>query len=204
MQDRGKHWIVGLALATGACAEGAPGSPFSTGFGPGAAGPTPAAPQTTGDGADTEYEGDSADGPLGETSADTTDGEGADDGGSGSTGQPDAGGSGGLSSGCHPLAPDCGPNEGCYPQGGVFLCAIDTSGSSGVALDPCEFINVCNPGLACADTDDMPSCSGAFGCCTGYCDLTLVDSCSQGVCTPYYADGAAPPGHENVGWCLGY
>jgi len=205
------RWIGGLSLALSACAgSDVSDSPFSTSFGPSPQGPIPAAyPDTDTDtgGVDTETAvdddleptGDGAD-TDGEAVMDTTDGEAAD-----GTGEPDgAGESGGLSGGCDPLFPDCGPGEACYPLDGAFVCAIDVSGGDGVALEPCEFVNVCNPGLACADAGAMPSCIGALGCCTPYCDLDAANPCSQGVCTPYFAPGTAPAGFEAVGWCLGY
>ena len=47
----------------------------------------------------------------------------------------------------------------CYPRGinEVFTCVPDASGEMGVYGDPCEYINVCDPGLFCASAESDAS-----------------------------------------------
>ncbi len=109
---------------------------------------------------------------------------------------------------CLPLLQDCPDDQACYPVGGTFACAPDVSGEMGIYGDPCEFINVCDPGLACLDPAAVgeASCAGAGGCCGAYCDLTSGEDCpGAGVgqeCTSPFAEGAVPPGYEDTGWCV--
>ncbi len=111
--------------------------------------------------------------------------------------------------GCDPLLQDCGPGDVCIANNDAFLCVPDASGEEGVAGDPCEFLNVCDPGLSCLGPDVVPGCLGASGCCSPYCDLgdlgagaDCVTALGVGVeCVPFYAEGLAPPGYEDVGVC---
>jgi hypothetical protein len=107
--------------------------------------------------------------------------------------------------GCDPLLQDCAANEGCYLVNDDFICAPDASGVGGFDGDPCEFINVCAPGLMCVSASAVEGCFFGFaGCCTPYCDLTLPgDPCPAAleVCVPVYDVGMAPPGYEDVGVC---
>ena len=112
--------------------------------------------------------------------------------------------------GCDPLLQDC-PNEDlCVTTAGGdgFVCVLDASGEEGQYGDPCEYVNVCDPGLFCANAEAVPGCQGSVGCCSEYCDLTAADpnsACSglaQGQeCTPWFEEGTAPPGLEHVGAC---
>lgn len=109
---------------------------------------------------------------------------------------------------CDPLLQDCRDGEACYPVNDDFQCAPDASGDGGAAGDPCDYVNSCDPGLACISREFSPGCMGSVGCCSEYCDLDAVDpeaSCSQrgegSVCMPWYDEGFAPPGYENVGIC---
>ena len=63
------------------------------------------------------------------------------------------------------------------------------------------FVNVCDPGLACIDGDFL-GCADA-ACCSSYCELSDPTSCTEFglVCYPWYAEGQAPPGFEDVGIC---
>jgi hypothetical protein len=111
--------------------------------------------------------------------------------------------------GCDPLLQDCVEGQACYPVNEDFACAPDASGPDlGVYGDPCEYINACDPGLFCANPDVVPGCAGAAGCCSEFCDLTDAAGAMQCMgqgggqdCTPWYAEGQAPPGYENVGAC---
>jgi hypothetical protein len=113
---------------------------------------------------------------------------------------------------CDPLLQDCAGDDLCVPtfEGDAFVCVLDASHDEGQYGDPCEFVNNCDPGLACINADFVPDCLSSIGCCTEYCDLTAVDpmaACSatpdQGVeCVPWFEEGQAPPGYEHVGACL--
>ncbi|MCH9684783.1 MAG: ribulose phosphate epimerase [Deltaproteobacteria bacterium] len=104
---------------------------------------------------------------------------------------------------CDPLAQDCAGGDACYPMGvGYFTCAPDVSGDLGAQGEPCEFINVCDPGLTCMSADVVGCDEGYFGCCTAYCEVGAAP-CGSGLeCMPYFNAGNAPPGLENVGVCI--
>jgi len=75
---------------------------------------------------------------------------------------------------CHPLLQDChNPSDVCYPVNDSFACAADASGDEGQSGDPCEFINVCDEGLMCADAAlvGMGCPPGSTGCCTPFCNF---------------------------------
>jgi hypothetical protein len=106
--------------------------------------------------------------------------------------------------GCDPLLQDCIPGQACYPIGPGFTCAPDSSGAQGVDDDGCEFINVCDPGLMCAEASLLDNCAAFFGCCTPFCDFSVGgDPCPSALeeCVPYFDVGLAPPGFEDVGIC---
>jgi len=112
---------------------------------------------------------------------------------------------------CSPLEQDCVEGQACYPVHDVWECAPDASGEQGGYGDPCEFINVCDPGLVCLDPSAVPSgqpCEGAGGCCTEICDLSdpagdlqCTGAAGGQVCQPWYEDGSTPMGYESVGVC---
>ena len=102
--------------------------------------------------------------------------------------------------GCHPLAGDCAPEEGCYPSDYGFVCMQDSSGDGGLAGDPCRFPNVCRDGLVCLNERLVPGCTGA-GCCAPYCDLDGATCPAGSTCQPW-ADVPPPtPYQELVGIC---
>jgi hypothetical protein len=110
---------------------------------------------------------------------------------------------------CDPLLQNCADGQGCYSSDSGFVCIPDASGPEGGAYgDPCEFVNVCDPGLFCAAAEAVPNCQGSSGCCSEYCDLGQPDAGSgcSGVsggqeCVPWFEGGQAPPGYEDVGAC---
>lgn len=107
---------------------------------------------------------------------------------------------------CDPLLQDCADGQACYPINEFFVCAPDASGEMGLYGDPCEFLNVCDPGLFCANADVVPGCAGSLGCCSEFCDLSDPNASCMGagggqMCTPWYEEGQAPPGYEDVGAC---
>ncbi|MCH9688530.1 MAG: hypothetical protein K0V04_44275 [Deltaproteobacteria bacterium] len=96
---------------------------------------------------------------------------------------------------CNPLDPmACEAGQGCYPVGGFFQCAPDASGGQGAAGDPCEFINVCQPGTVCLNAASVPNCQGAAGCCASACDIDDPNpGCPAGTnCLPWFEEGSAP------------
>lgn len=83
----------------------------------------------------------------------------------------------------------------------------------GALGEPCEFINVCDPGLFCALASYVPDavvhdCGGGPGCCTPYCDAMAADPCPQpgyeaAECIPWFDEGEAPPCYSGVvGACV--
>ena len=79
------------------------------------------------------------------------------------------------------------------------------SGDAGAYGDPCEFLNVCDSGLLCVSSSNVPGC-GSPGCCTEFCDVNVPagDQCSgapEQQCLEFYEDTVAPPGLEDVGLC---
>jgi hypothetical protein len=109
---------------------------------------------------------------------------------------------------CDPLVQDCTDGEACYPIDDYFVCAPDASGGMGFYGQECNFINVCQPGLYCAPPELVPDCAGGFGCCSPFCDVSdpLSSAACPGSadgqeCVPWYAEGEAPPGFEDVGAC---
>ncbi len=93
---------------------------------------------------------------------------------------------------CDPLLQDCFfDTELCIPYSSYsdyFICVMDGGGDEGQANDPCEYKNVCDPGLVCLD----PATAGA-GC----------DPAASGCCTPFckFPDGGCPnPDQQCVQW----
>ncbi|MEX1366505.1 MAG: ribulose phosphate epimerase [Nannocystaceae bacterium] len=106
---------------------------------------------------------------------------------------------------CDPLLQDCPEGQACYPEPNGFICSPDASGPDlGAIGDPCEFLNVCDPGGWCAAAEVVPDCAGSIGCCAAYCDLTdPMDNCPDMTeCTPWHDEGTAPPGEEDIGVCI--
>ena len=112
---------------------------------------------------------------------------------------------------CKPIAQNCPRGQACYPITFYWSCGPDASGGGGAYGDPCEFINVCDPGLVCVDVSYVPPglpCESAGGCCTEVCDLgdPLGDLQCAGAaegqtCQPWFEEVEAPPGYEDVGVC---
>lgn len=110
---------------------------------------------------------------------------------------------------CDPLDPQCvRGTEICIPiDVYAFACAFDLSGAEGQYGDVCAFTNVCDPGLFCALPETVPGCAGP-GCCSDYCDLGDLEPSSTcaGVgegqeCIPWFEEGEAPDGLDDVGAC---
>lgn len=107
---------------------------------------------------------------------------------------------------CDPLVQDCDPGQACYPIYDYFACAPDASPKGTGIGSPCEFINVCPPGMACLNAESVPGCEGGIGCCAPYCPVGGADPCPGLLpgtsCVPWLDEGdglpeqcqSAPPG----------
>jgi hypothetical protein len=108
---------------------------------------------------------------------------------------------------CDPLLQDCDVGDVCLPNPAntlEFMCVLDASGDEGQVFDPCEYANACDAGLCCMLPDLASECDPrAAGCCVPFCDTSLANTCpGQGQeCLPWYEDGEALQGFENVGVC---
>jgi hypothetical protein len=104
---------------------------------------------------------------------------------------------------CDPLGDDCSNGDLCLPTGDGYDCVLDASGDAAPYATPCNYINVCNAGLMCANAAAVPepSCEGATGCCSPFCNLQNPEPCpGQGqLCEPVY--DPQPPDYEYVGVC---
>jgi hypothetical protein len=108
--------------------------------------------------------------------------------------------------GCDPLTDSCASDEVCVLNDGAFVCVIDASGNEGQQNDGCQFLNGCDPGLACLDPAAVSTCQqNLVGCCTEWCDVTVnPDTCPNGLsCVAAFEQGMAPVGYENIGFCGG-
>lgn len=107
---------------------------------------------------------------------------------------------------CDPLVPSCPSGQICFGSvdDSQFVCDAGNVGTPGDYGEPCEYINSCAYGLFCAFPRQVPGCEGE-GCCSEYCDLGQPNSCAGAgggqECVAWFADGEAPPGLEDVGYC---
>lgn len=106
---------------------------------------------------------------------------------------------------CDPLVQSCPDGQICFFDGlDQFICDFDASGEEGQYGDACAFINVCDYGLFCAAPETVPDCVSGDGCCSPYCDISAPNTCPGAPmqeCVPWYNEGMAPPGQENIGAC---
>lgn len=105
---------------------------------------------------------------------------------------------------CNPALPECPEGQGCFAVDTQtqFFCVPEPAVDAGGLGEPCEDIAVCDPGLACVQSQLVPDCT-ATGCCSPYCDVTdPAPPCLPGQqCTPWYEPGMAPAGLESLGVC---
>ena len=103
---------------------------------------------------------------------------------------------------CDPLAQDCLEGTGCYGSEYGFACMPDKSGDEGQLFDPCQFANVCEPGLYCGPSLASPECvqNEFMGCCMPICELggTL---CPEGTECVGWQDPPHPD-YPEVGVCM--
>lgn len=99
---------------------------------------------------------------------------------------------------CNPILQDCPVGQGCYPFDSQFICApaAERAGSDG---DGCQYLNDCQPALACVDSGALANCDGP-ACCTEICALSL-DDCPDPTesCLPAFED--VFPQYD-VGFCM--
>lgn len=104
---------------------------------------------------------------------------------------------------CDPLNQDCPEGQACYQGAAAFVCfkEVAKSGQGGQG-EPCMSVNICQKGFTCSDAATVPGCTG-MGCCTAFCAVSEGDApCGPDLmCVPFFADGEAPQGYENVGLC---
>lgn len=105
---------------------------------------------------------------------------------------------------CDPIASDCPEGDVCIPaaSGDNFLCA--PSNGQGQAFEECQFSATCAPGFVCLHSSFAPECDpNDDACCLPFCDITQPNTC-PGMsleCTPWFEQGEAPAGLENIGVC---
>lgn len=107
---------------------------------------------------------------------------------------------------CDPLVQSCPAGQICFWDFvDEFICDFDASGDMGAYGDPCAYVNVCDYGLYCASPESVPGCDNADGCCSSYCNIQEPNTCPGAdggqECVPWYTEGMAPPGQENIGAC---
>ncbi len=108
---------------------------------------------------------------------------------------------------CDPLMQGCPGEDVCIPFDGQFVCVLDASGDKGAALDPCGFVNACDPGNVCLEPLAVsPNCEEGFGgCCTPFCELP-DGACPEPdqVCKSWFelSEQPIPPGSEAIGVCV--
>ena len=108
---------------------------------------------------------------------------------------------------CDPIEQDCAEGQGCYWANNDFACIPNAGNPPGQTNEPCSYVNDCAPGHACLIPDVFNDCAGMDGCCGAFCDVGLGDGPCQAVepnhvCWPFFEQGTAPPGYENVGVCI--
>ncbi|MBK7824145.1 hypothetical protein [Nannocystis sp.] len=111
---------------------------------------------------------------------------------------------------CDPLAQDCSPAETCVPNiaalGAEFFVCMprvfeEIPGQYG---DACYALSGCDPSFLCIFAENVPGCGGTY-CCSTYCDIDMPETClafdDTLTCVPWFEQGKATPGYENVGIC---
>lgn len=107
---------------------------------------------------------------------------------------------------CDPLAQDCElASDLCVPNpaGDGYTCTLDASGDMAPYGTPCNYNNVCNPGLMCLGAAGVPEpeCAAAAGCCSPMCSITASEPCPGAGQTCEAIFDPQPPGYEDVGVC---
>jgi hypothetical protein len=107
---------------------------------------------------------------------------------------------------CNPLASICDVGEECIfdwqSPDGVFVCMPEVHVAPQAYGDDCSDALACGTGLVCRAAADVPGCVGTH-CCTTLADLAAPPPCPDvtQTCLPFYEDGTAPEGLENLCFC---
>ncbi len=117
---------------------------------------------------------------------------------------------------CDPLAETCPGKMGCYAVNDAFACMTPRPDASLQPGQPCsdefpafdiEAITNCAPGMLCIGAPAFSTCDGG-SCCAPLCDFMdpQTDELCAGLdpvqaCEPWFVEGFAPTGYENVGVC---
>ncbi|EDM77677.1 hypothetical protein PPSIR1_14030 [Plesiocystis pacifica SIR-1] len=102
---------------------------------------------------------------------------------------------------CDPLVASCPDGQACAWSGTDLVCM--DAGETAVG-DGCGGTGMCSPGQLCVENELLPVCEGS-SCCTEFCKLGDPDAtCTlEGTaCEPFFEEGAAPEGLEEVGLCV--
>lgn len=101
---------------------------------------------------------------------------------------------------CSPLFQDCPGGQACVPFNEEFVCVPSAADEPQVG-GPCATVNECGVGSVCIASGALVDCASPT-CCTSFCNLAGDEVCeAPAVCVPWYAEGSAPPGYEDVGVC---
>ncbi|MBL9105824.1 MAG: ribulose phosphate epimerase [Myxococcales bacterium] len=104
---------------------------------------------------------------------------------------------------CDPLIQDCPEGQACYEGATSFVCFKEVAkpGMGGQGT-PCMSVNICQKGFTCAEAATQPDCPGD-GCCSAFCPVSEGDAlCGPDLmCLPFFPEGMAPEGYQDVGIC---
>ncbi|HEV8550485.1 MAG TPA: hypothetical protein VGQ57_15680 [Polyangiaceae bacterium] len=91
----------------------------------------------------------------------------------------------GTGGGCDPLAPHCGPGQGCYDWKPARCLAVGTRGPR----QSCQYANDCAPGLTCIGVESLtcepycdPKSKSGPASCRAMCQADFWDYGSFGIC----------------------
>ena len=113
---------------------------------------------------------------------------------------------------CDPLVQDCPIGQGCYmdeamlgSEGFVCMPTVLAPNENGDYGDLCFNQAGCAPGFSCIYPENVPGCKYEY-CCSPWCNIVenpeLCASLDPKMeCVPWYPEGMATPGYEEVGIC---
>ncbi len=102
---------------------------------------------------------------------------------------------------CDPLTNKCPEGQVCVPDGGdQFLC--QAAGGAVAVGAPCEYVNECEPGSMCVNSETSALCDAQSPfCCLPFCSLNDPVCPTDLVCLSYFTEGMAPMAHADLGMC---
>jgi hypothetical protein len=105
---------------------------------------------------------------------------------------------------CNPLSPRCPAGQACFGVSDGFACVDE---ATELVIGNCVANGSCPPSFVCRHASELADCQ-QNSCCTPVCNLDDPDASADcpgfdagDLCTPYYDDGQAPTGQQNVGLC---